>query len=250
MAAIASSGFTVAAMADTGDIVPDLPLTSALADPGVAAGEATGCDLLPLNGDLTKSSTSLKQAFCEMLTFAPRSLTSIETFYGSIRPEPYASDEAPSAEGMTLPSLWWSRDSLPRQFGSYRLVDSWTAYEIRTSAMRVVDVYINPQIWRLLEYSERYGALNHLATEALNYQYQVRFFTSNLRDPRLLGLYVCDFPAADEFSSATVGADRLQPGCMAIVNAETLARMQSALLDLDDPVQPSTEPVVGADPAD
>ena len=71
---------------------------------------------------------------------------------------------------MTRPSFLVESQFHSRRFGSYRLVDSWTAYEIRASAIQVIDVQINPQIWRILQYPERYGALTHLAEEAREHQ--------------------------------------------------------------------------------
>lgn len=206
-------------------------------------GQNINCGALPPEAFLKHDSALLKRALCELLVFPPLSVSSFESFPEFVRPGSYASDREPSADAMTLPSLWWSRDSLPRQFGSYRLVESWSAYEIDASATRVVDVYINSQIWRILQYSERYGALNRLAAEASSYQYHLRLFSYNLRDPQLLGIYLCDF--SGEAISTNLEAGTSPSGCMAVLDPETLSRLRNALLNPSDIEQPSAESVVG-----
>ena len=138
---------------------------------------------------------------------------------------------------MTRPSFWWSRNSIPRRFGSYRLVDSWTAYEIRASAIQVIDVQINPQIWRILQYPERYGALTHLAEEAREHQYQVcGVFSGNQRTPSLMGLYICDFFLASHAAGIlrtpqaldTASEDTASESeCIALVDEDSISRMQA-----------------------
>jgi hypothetical protein len=196
------------------------------------------CNSISLETYIDQDSPPLQQSFCELLTFSPLSLSSLDSFFAQITPGSYTSDQDPSPKTMTLPSLWWSRDSLPRQFGSYRLVDAWAAYEISTSALRVIDVYINPQIWRILQYPERYGALSHFATEAREYQYNVRLFNNNGRSPQLIGLYVCDFPS--DLPGEALPAD-LPGGCVALLDTEAIARLQNTLLPPDDPAQASTD---------
>ena len=195
----------------------------------VTADDVTSaCGPLPVDAYVPHGSLRLKRLFCELLAFAPFSLSSIESFASEIVPESMSANDEPSPEDMTLPSFWWSRNSLPRQFGSYRLVDSWTAYEIRDSATRVIDVHINPQIWRILKYSERYGALNHLAEDARAYQYNLRLYSTSLQDPRLIGLYVCDFVSEETARLDSRDFDSVA-GCVALIDAESIARLQISL---------------------
>jgi len=150
---------------------------------------------------------------------------------------------------MTRPSFWWSRNSIPRRFGSYRLVDSWTAYEIRASAIQVIDVQINPQIWRILQYPERYGALTHLAEEAREHQYNLRLFSGNQRTPSLMGLYICDFLASHAAGSAhpqaldTASEDTASESeCIALVDEDSISRMQAKLEPTEEIIQPAQGP--------
>ena len=212
---------------------------------------ALTCGTFPVDAYVNHDSATLRHAFCELLAFSPLTFSTIDSFVRSIVPETLASNVYASAEEMTRPSFWWSRNSIPRRFGSYRLVDSWTAYEIRGSAIRVIDVRVNSQIWSILRYSERYGALNHLAEEAKAYQYNLRLFNSNQRDPSLIGLYVCDFLAPSATSSNTQALDT-GSGCVAMVDEDSISRMQAKLETPDEVAQPAqdsqptTNSVVGA----
>ena len=223
-----------------------LPLPDALlAQEQVTADDVRStCGPIPIDAYVPHDSAALKQSFCKLLTFSPFSLSSIDSFLTEIVPESLSSDDAPSPEEMTLPSLWWSRDSLPRQFGSYRLVDSWTAYEIREPALRVIDVHVNPQIWRILKYSERYGALTHLAKEAGDYQYNLRLYYSSLRAPRLIGLYVCDFPFHNAMSNPDSTGFDTTAECVATVDADSIARLQDSLESFEEVAQstPTSQP--------
>jgi hypothetical protein len=253
-ASLVGVGWVFPAIANTSPPVEDSPLNP---EHRATHEVASPCGTFPIENYVSHDSAALKQSFCELLTFKPYHASEREGFLSQILPESLTSDDQPSAEEMTLPSLWWSQNSLPRQFGSYRLVESWTAYEIRASATRVVDVHVNPQIWRILQYPERYGALSHLAEEAMYYQYNLRLFNNNLRTPRLIGLYVCDFGSnrpgkSDGGVPATSGG-----GCSALIDPETIIRLQASLTSPDTLVQPeisspqdsSPEAVVGSNPS-
>ncbi len=213
---------------------------------------AEACGPLPIDAYVSHDSAPLRHAFCQLLTFSPFSFSSADSLPTEIVPGSFVIDDEPSSEKMTLPSLWWSRNSLPRQFGSYRLVDSWASYEIQASAIRVIDVYINPQIWRILQYPERYGAMTHLAEEARNAGYNLRLYSNSLRNPRLIGLYVCDFPA---YGTATNATDLDIPeSCVAQLDEDSIARLQDSLEAAEAVAQPMEEAnpaeasVVGAQP--
>lgn len=224
-----------------------VPAEGSLPQGAVTAEDvAIACGGLPVEAYVTHDSARLRRSFCELLAFP--NLSDRESF-SDVDPNSLIDNRSPSPVEMTLPSLWWSQISIPRQFGSYRLVDSWLAYEIQLSATRVVDVHVNTQIWRVLKYSEQYGALSHLAEEAAAYQYNLRLFNNNLRDPSLIGLYVCDF----RFQAAAIEAgEGSSHDCVAIVDAEAIAGMQARLetpTEVARPTQealPSGNAVVGA----
>jgi hypothetical protein len=205
---------------------------------------ALACGVFPVDAYVEHGSATLKRSFCELLAFAPLTFSNIDSFIRAIVPDSLTTIHEPSPERMTLPSFWWSRNSIPRQFGSYRLVDSWTAYEIRASAIQVIDVQINPQIWRILQYPERYGALNHLAEEARAHQYNLRLFSGNQRAPSLIGLYICDFLTSNAAGPAHPQALDTASGseCIALVDEDSISRMQAKLEPTEESIQPAQVP--------
>ena len=142
------------------------------------------------SNDVSSQQALLKnqiQAICLINEVQPR------TDEGAI-----ASDEQPSPENFTIPSLWWSQ----RQLGdaiNERLIDSWRAYntsdrtehdlEFSSHNTSHVDVVVNGQLWPSLNYLERYHLINQLGQSAKDYRYQLRVFIGN----RPVGLQVCDF---------------------------------------------------------
>jgi hypothetical protein len=223
---------------------PNSPQSSAQV---TADDVASACGTFPVDTYVEQGSAVLKRSLCELLAFSPLTFSNLDSFVREIVPASLVSIDAPSPDAMTLPSFWWSRNSIPRRFGSYRLIDSWTAYEIRTSATRVIDVQVNAQIWRILDYPERYGALRHLAEEAKAYQYNLRLFSGSQRDPSLIGLYLCNFAASDNAMAldnqpldAVSGVD-----CIAIVDEDAISRMQAKLDASEGEIQPAQAPSPG-----
>jgi len=104
---------------------------------------------------------------------------------------------------MTLPSLWWRRDQLPSRLGGDRLIEGWTAYHFSDPAIRVVDIDINGQGWRILTLAERYGLLTQFGSAAKAYSYNVRLYRGSDQFRERLALYVCDFSAAPELEGHT-----------------------------------------------
>lgn len=124
-----------------------------------------------------------------------------------------ATDDNPSSEHFTVPSLWWRQ----QQMINDRLVDSWHAYNNDTSLTAAlqphIDVIVNGQIWPSLSYLERYWLLTQFGESAKTYGYQLRIFTGN----RPVGLQVCDFegdivaPAAPTNSEEPAGPTAIAP---------------------------------------
>jgi hypothetical protein len=86
---------------------------------------------------------------------------------------------------LTIPSLWWA----DQQFGG-KLVDNWLAYSGNNGTPRRVDLVVNPQVWSLYTYLERYAFLTHFGIAAVDFGYNTRVFS---RQQDLLGAYICDF---------------------------------------------------------
>ncbi|MBE9158837.1 hypothetical protein IQ265_18640 [Nodosilinea sp. LEGE 06152] len=139
-------------------------------------------------------SPQLNKTFCELLVFPTATLLNGDSFTDRIVDGSLSSDSREaSADAMTLPSLWWNRDSLTSHLGGRRLVDSWISYQVEDSGTAVVDVMVNPQMWSVLTYNERYAVLNQFGTAARDFGYNVRFFQGNSRSYRMMGLYACNF---------------------------------------------------------
>lgn len=139
-------------------------------------------------------STTLNQTFCQLLMFPTASLANGDDFIDRIVDGSLSSDSRrASPTSMTLPSLWWNRDSLTSHLGGRRLVESWISYQIEDSGTTVVDVMVNPQMWSVLTYNERYAVLNQFGTAARYFGHNLRFFQGNARNSRMVGLYACDF---------------------------------------------------------
>ncbi|MBD1873705.1 hypothetical protein H6F75_09435 [Nodosilinea sp. FACHB-131] len=139
-------------------------------------------------------STELNQTFCQLLMFPTASLGNGDDFTDRIVDGSLSSDSRrASPTSMTLPSLWWNRDSLTSHLGGRRLVESWISYQIEDSGTTVVDVMVNPQMWSVLTYNERYAVLNQFGTAARDFGHNLRFFQGNSRTSRMAGLYACDF---------------------------------------------------------
>lgn len=173
-------------------------------------------------------SPQLKQTFCQLLVFPTATLGNGDDFSDRIVDGSLSSDSRhASAETMTLPSLWWNRDSLTPRLGGRRLVQSWISYQIKDSATPVVDVLVNPQMWSVLTYNERYAVLNQFGTAARSFGYNLRFFQGNARNRRMVGLYACEF---DSQPVASVGAVATVHTCSANLNATQIVQIQRNLL--------------------
>ena len=123
-----------------------------------------------------------------------------------------------SETSLTPPSLWWSRDQITAEVGSSRFIEAWVAYRGSEGQPRRVDLVVNPHIWNLLNYLERYAVLNQLGSVAKSYGYSTRIF----RGQDLTGAYICDFrlyPDLNAYSADTF-------------SLETLATM-NCLIELD-----------------
>lgn len=193
-------------------------------------------------------SQQLNQTFCQLLVFPTSTSGNGDDFSQRIVDEALSSDSRhASAEIMTLPSLWWNRDSLTPRLGGRRLVQSWISYHIKDSATPVVDVLVNPQMWSVLTYNERFAVLNQFGTGARDFGYNLRFFQGNARSYRMVGLYACEFGAqsgVSEGTSATVDT------CSANLNAGQIVQIQRNLVAEGDRRQQLSTPTAQTSPAE
>ncbi|WP_275336376.1 hypothetical protein [Nodosilinea sp. PGN35] len=179
-----------------------------------------------------KRSPQLNKTFCQLLVFPTASLPNGEDFTDRIVDGSLSSDSRhASADRMTLPSLWWNRDSLTPHLGGRRLVQSWISYQIEDSGTAVVDVMINPQMWSVLTYNEQYAVLNQFGTAARSFGHNLRFFQGNSRSYRMVGLYACDF--ADQSGLPLGVSANVQSGlptCSANLDPTMIVQLQRNLL--------------------
>ncbi|MBD2100125.1 hypothetical protein H6F94_04415 [Leptolyngbya sp. FACHB-261] len=84
-----------------------------------------------------------------------------------------------SESGLTIPSLWLAQ----QQFGG-KLVNGWRP---RPRQGRV-DLVVRREVWRLMDYLERYNFINRFGTAANDFRYELRVLdTQN----NVLGAYAC-----------------------------------------------------------
>ncbi|NJL46718.1 MAG: hypothetical protein HC929_03470 [Leptolyngbyaceae cyanobacterium SM2_5_2] len=178
------------------------------------------CDDQPLQSHVPGATAQLSQTACQLLTFPTDTRSERESFDSQVEPGSLTHHTQPSSEEMTLPSMWWNRDSIPSRLGGHRLVDDWIGYTIEGTTTRIIDVTISPQFWQALKAAERYGVVSRFGSSAQEFGYQLRFLRSNGYNARLLGLYVC------EPDSTSPGAG---PSCMISVDRPQIVQLQRTL---------------------
>ncbi|NJN30986.1 MAG: hypothetical protein HC824_11570 [Synechococcales cyanobacterium RM1_1_8] len=111
-----------------------------------------------------------------------------------------SSSETICQSGLTLPSLWWSSEQMEQQLRTGgRLVDSWTAEPKTAAQPATVKLLVNPQIWSLMDYFERYDFINSIGLTARSFGYQTEVYSTKQQEP--FGQYRCGVTAQVELSS-------------------------------------------------
>jgi hypothetical protein len=129
---------------------------------------------------------------------------------GAILPDPgMITANTISQEGLTLPSLWWARD----QFGE-QLLETWLVYPAREDSPQRVELVVNPQVWSIYNYMERYTFVNQFGASASTYGYSTRVFD---RQGNLLAAYLCDF------SGVALGQAEGQRDCDIMLRSDGIA---------------------------
>lgn len=212
----------------------------------VAILDATCCPDELLTAYWPGRSPQLNQTFCQLLVFPTATLGNGDDFTNRIVDGSLSSDSRlASADTMTTPSLWWNRDSLTSHLGGRRLVESWISYQIEDSGTTVVDVMVNPQMWSVLTYNERYAVLNQFGTAARDFGYNLRFFQGNPRNARMVGLYACDF--VDQ-PGLPLGAEDDVYACSANLDSALIVQLQRNLLaEGERRYQPTAQAVAPAE---
>lgn len=115
---------------------------------------------------------------------------------------------------LTTPSLWWTDE----QFGD-KLLDTWLAYSGKDGTPRRVDLVVNPQVWSLYTYVERYAFVNQFGTAAWTYGYSTRVFT---QQQELLAAYICESADGAAGDPATPNS----PACNLFLNSSGVGSLR------------------------
>ncbi len=116
--------------------------------------------------------------------------------------EPVVTERTISAQGLTVPSLWWAKEQFDPFNG--RLIVNWFAYP----RPKQIDLVVNWQLWTILDYLQRYRLIAKIGTVAREYGYTLRVFN---QQKQCLATYKynsysnppkweIDFPQSDEDS--------------------------------------------------
>lgn len=235
----------IAGLSSLGLMLAPWATTPALANGSCEAGSnstAVCCNGQAVQGAIPNLSASFAEDVCQILTMPTVSRSEGENFLNQIEPGSLLTHTSASAEAMTLPSMWWTRDSIPPQLGRHRLVDSWVSYTVRDSDVQVVDVTINSQFWRALTMPQRYGVLNKFGSSAQEFGYHLRFFHSNGYSARIIGLYSCAVSPGETLALSTPSSTT---NCLVTVDAPRIVQWQRAVMPNPD-IRPASLPT---DPA-
>ncbi len=85
-----------------------------------------------------------------------------------------------SAQGMTVPSLWWTSEQFPA-----KLVTNWIA----NRSQKQIYLLVNTQYWNILDYVDRYRTIDRFGRVAQGYGYNLKVCNSQ---KIALARYTCD----------------------------------------------------------
>jgi hypothetical protein len=87
-----------------------------------------------------------------------------------------------SRNQLTIPSLWWTREQLPK-----KLIITWLAYPDR----KYIDIIVNSQYWNILSYTERYDLISVYGSVGQRHGYNVRIFNLKFSEQIPIVAYTC-----------------------------------------------------------
>lgn len=139
--------------------------------------------------------------------------------------QPGVSNRTINLRGTTIPSLWWTQDLLQAkpQFNP-KLIEGWLvcgaavqnpnarvcgvslsrSAENGESPQKLVKMLVNPQLWTLLDYVDRYEFLYRFGTATSECGYNIYIFNT---EAVLLADYTCDFGAVGEKDNCVLRPD-------------------------------------------
>lgn len=91
--------------------------------------------------------------------------------------------------GLTPPSLWWTKEQVAQELRtSGKLVSDWSAQLKTAEAPGQVRLVVNPQLWSLMDYFERYDFVSNFGLAARGFGYQTEIY--NTKGTKLAS-YIC-----------------------------------------------------------
>lgn len=102
--------------------------------------------------------------------------------------------------GLTPPSLWWTKEQVAQELRtSGKLVNTWSAQLKTADSPGQVRLVVNPQMWSLMDYFERYDFVNNFGLAARGFGYQTEIYNTK-------GTPLASYACSTTDGSATLGS--------------------------------------------
>jgi hypothetical protein len=111
-----------------------------------------------------------------------------------------------SPQGATVPSLWWTSEQFPA-----KLVTNWIADRRQNQ----IYLLVNTQYWNILDYVDRYRAIDRFGRVAQSYGYNLKICNSQ---KIALARYTCE-PITDPSETTKIIKTTAQNSCQIWLNA-------------------------------
>jgi hypothetical protein len=115
-----------------------------------------------------------------------------------------------TADGMTVPSLWWTSEQFPA-----KLIANWLA----NTRQKQIYLVVNTQYWNVLDYIERYRTIDKFGRVAASYGYNLKICNTQKIS---LAHYTCESisPAHSAEAGKSIGANSNLAGTTAPNNCQ------------------------------
>lgn len=102
--------------------------------------------------------------------------------------------------GLTSPSLWWAWEQIQQDLGlGKKLISQWVAQVRSPQQPGEVKLFVNPQVWSLMNYFERYEFVNTFGFNAQRFGYNLHIVDTRAVD---LASYNCQFQGTGDSLAA------------------------------------------------
>ncbi len=156
------------------------------------ADESADLNLTPLE-PLEENSNSSEQSQTQANLDSPPSPEMAATLCDgtaqSLSGQIIITSETVCQSGLTPPSLWWTKEQVAQELRtSGKLVNNWSAQLKTSEAPGQVRLVVNPQLWSLMDYFERYDFVSNFGLAARGFGYHTEIY--NTKGTRLAS-YMC-----------------------------------------------------------